>query len=248
MQHLTNPSAALARIATWLNKNGLLRIITYPKQSRCIMKLTSQYFTEHGLNEHTPHLLKECFKVLKKLPASHAFVSCFKSHSEINQLAGLVDAFFHPLENPLSPLEWKQASLEAGLHWICDDQKSDSSSQALLELFPQTQELAPWLRLQIWDDLLEICDNPVYWFYKNETPVIKNDFQFSKNIFPNRQSNFDDQLHHEITLGMERAKVILAKNNLPLEVVITKLNETYGPRVDTHNNILPGLSILDYVS
>ncbi len=160
IHHVGDPAALLARLSAWLSPGGLLRIVTYPHQSRLWMRLTSLW-----LKTQSPAQAREC---ISKLPPLHPLRTCFLAHAERKTLTGITDAFFHARENPLPPLKWAEAIQSANLEWIAEDQAFDSSSGYLEKKFPETHPLSNWERLQILDDLLEIQANPIFWLRKRD--------------------------------------------------------------------------------
>lgn len=251
LQHVQDPAALFKRISSWLNPDALLRIVTYPYQSRLFMRLTAQWLKQRGLNANDPRLIQKATNEIKTLPANHFVRSCFESQPETKTRSGLIDAFFHACEKPLPPLEWKITSEDAGLTWICETQHELSHSNLLIELVPETAFLKPWVRLQILDDLLEICSNPTLWFVKRKCDTDSSAQKEWQQIAPHFQTRFSDdievRLKQEMSLGLKRAQILLAKAGVTLDQVMEKLKEEIGPRVaEGSNKVLHGLSVTEY--
>ena len=167
LHHVEHPPALLNRLSEWLEPGGLMRIMTYSKQSRLWLRWVGQWLHLHGLSPQSEQLKKNAWRIIEQLPKKHPIRQCFETHSESRQAHGIVDAFLHACENPLSPLEWQAAIASSNLKLVAEQQSYLASSDWLLELMPQTQGLPVWQRLQVLDDLLELTSNPVFWLVKH---------------------------------------------------------------------------------
>lgn len=246
LQHVEDPAALFARLAGWLDTESLLRVVTYPKASRVWMRATSRYLREQGLSAQTSGLVRESRVAISKLAADDPIRSCFESQPETGTEAGLVDAFFNACENPLSPLEWREASARAGLELVADTQTESSRSDFLSEILPPTAPLSRWEKLEVLDDLLELCANPVLWLKKKDTlspPEAKAHAAKGAEALP-------EDWRAEIGQGLRRAEPLLAKAGLTLEDAHRALREKVGPRVSAprrgRSRPLPGLSLAEY--
>ncbi len=238
LHHVEDPATLLKKLSSWLQPSGILRLVTYPKQSRIWMRQTSEFLKSQGLTQNSKNLVQKAQRAISNLPLHHPLRSCFLSQPETNTCTGIIDAFFHSLENPLSPLEWEKAAFQSSLRLIGETQTETSRSSFLEELLPQTQALSPWVKLQILDDLLELCTNPILWLQKTHKADLNlNDPQLSlEKTWP------------ELTQSLARADLLLQKVGLRAEDAIYALKEKVGPRVSAppHSKPLPGLSLLDY--
>ncbi len=269
LHHLSDPAAAPALFARWLKPGGITRVVTYPKQSRHFMRETSRFLRANlDLPNDTEityprDLIHQARRAIRKLPPDHPVRSCFESQPETRTEAGLIDAFFNARENPLSPLEWRDAFSRAGLELLSETQTDTSRSSFVDELLPGRAGLArldAWDRLQILDDTLELCANPVLWLKKmgdistglaapatsatgrpeptvaktGDTPGNDKAFEFSSR---------------EIHEGAGRARALLARADISFEDYLSALRTEVGPRVTAppEERPLPGLSILDWV-
>ena len=167
LHHVEHPAALLHRLSEWLAPGGLMRIVTYSKQSRLWLRWVGQWLRLHGITPESEVVKKNAWRVIKQLPQKHPIRQCFETHTENQQAHGIVDAFLHACENPLSALEWQAAISSSGLKLLAEQQNYLSSSDWLLELVPQTKSLSSWQRLQILDDLLELTSSPVFWLVKS---------------------------------------------------------------------------------
>ncbi len=173
LQTAPDPAALLGRLASMLAPEGILRMVTYPKESRFWIYETSKWLHLQGLHPSSPHLVRACDRAIGMLPDRHPIRSCFESHPETKTAVGLVDAFFHACDNPLSPLQWREASAAAGLTLIGETQTESSRSSFLDEIVPEVSLFDPWLKLEILDLLHELCAKPILWFRKgNQTPKV----------------------------------------------------------------------------
>lgn len=224
LHHVPDPAAMLAHLSSLLRVGGVIRVVTYPKMSRHFMRKTAAF-----LQDIAP---RDAAREIRKLSPTNPIRSCFESQPEIHTQTGLIDAFYNACENPLSPLEWENASRAAGLELYAEAQTETSRSSFLTELVPASAALGVWKQLQILDDLLELCANPVLWFRK--TGVVQS---------PHPIPEWRDDLATSLT----RAESLLAEAGISLQEVLEKLQVEVGPRVNARGAPLPGLSILDHV-
>ncbi|MGZ3687058.1 MAG: class I SAM-dependent methyltransferase [Bdellovibrionota bacterium] len=231
LHHVDDPAGLLRHLASLLRPEGLLRMVTYPAQSRLWMRETASYFRERGLTQQSPRLDRRCAEAIRELPEKDPRRSCFESQPETSHLSGLLDAFFHPCEHPLRPLLWKAAAESAGLTLQSEAQTETSRSTFLDVLAPACADLDAWTKLQILDDLLELCANPALWLRKTGP------------LGP-RPAGLEPEPGLSLEGGLERARGLLAPT--PLSEVLTNLAREVGPRVDSRGRPLPGLSILDH--
>jgi len=166
LHHTEAPATTLQHLTGLLKPGGVMRVVTYPAMSRFWVRQTSAWLQWHGLSPATENLKQRAAEVIEKLPQPHPIRSCFEAHSETVKTAGLVDAFFHVCEKPLSPMQWQQATETAGLEWLGETQSPYCRAEFLPELLPATKKLTPWQQLQVLDDVLELNTNPVWWFCK----------------------------------------------------------------------------------
>lgn len=169
LHHTPDPAGLFARFATWLRPGGVLRVVTYPKLSRLWLREVGRWLQWHGLNQSTPHLKQKARQVIAELPVEHPIRLCFENHRESSTSSGIVDAFLHAWERPLSPCEWGRAAAQAGLVLVGEDQHMLSRSTFLDELVPPCRGLEVWSKLEVLDCTLELSTNPVLWFVKPST-------------------------------------------------------------------------------
>lgn len=158
LHHLHDPAAGFATLTRLLPLGGWLRLVTYPKASREAMRRTRQYLESQGLSPVTPRLVSAAIQAVLKLPAGDPIRECFLSHPERHTQTGVVDAFFHACENPLSPRQWGEAASRTGMVLVREDTREDCRSKSS----------SPWQALQEMDDRLELVSNPVLWLQKGQ--------------------------------------------------------------------------------
>lgn len=175
LHHTPDPAALLARLATWLRPGGLLRLVTYPKLSRLWLREVGHWLRWHGVSQSTPHVKQRARRAIARLPAEHPIRLCFEHHRESSTSAGIVDAFLHACERPLSPIEWGHAAAKAGLELLGEDQHALSRSDFLDHLVPACNALDVWSKLEVLDCTLELSTNPVLWFMKSSTVTCRHE-------------------------------------------------------------------------
>lgn len=245
LHHAPDPARLLQRLSSWLKPEGVLRVVTYPKSSRIWMRETSAWLKGQGISSATPRLVRRAREAILNLPSAHPVRSCFESQPEVGTEAGLVDAFLNECENPLWPLQWRNAAAAAGLELVGETQDEGSRSDFLISLVPATARLDAWSRLQVLDDLLELCANPILWFKRGETRPVRLP---QGGVFPIRTAELPPRVHEELRSNLGRARALLSEAGVSLEETLEALRRETGPRVHPRDpeRILPGLSILDH--
>ncbi len=260
LHHTQDPGQLMMALANRLKLDGLMRVVTYPKASRIWMRETSKWLRLGGLNPHharpNQQLVRQAQQRIQKLPPHHFIRSCFDSQPEKTTATGIIDAFLNACENPYSPLEWRAASQNAGLTWIGETQTESSRSSFLDEIAPELQSYDPWIKLQILDDLLEICANPILWFKKDldlsRPPRCHSSVQppLPDLPSPDHYSSLEipSHVYWEMKQNLIRVQALLQNSTLTLETLFLRLKTQVGPRVDPKNpnRILPGLALSDY--
>ena len=254
IHHVESPAALLARLATWLDRDGVLRFVTYPKASRIWMRQAALWLRLSGLTRETAGLPARARAEIRKLPENHPARVIFESHPELNRganITGLIDGFFHAQERPLSPLEWREACAASGLELFRESQTETSQSRFLDEILHEELSLDPWSKLEVLDCLLEVCANPVLWL--RHSASARGLAGFARANAPAAVRSTDEFLKpasYEFELGrnLRRARDILQSAGIPIERVMQALVSEVGPRVGPppDEKPLPGLSILDY--
>lgn len=265
LHHTDRPAAGLRHLAQMLRPGGVMRVVTYPRQSRIWIRQTAGWLRWYGLSQADTNLKRNAEAVINRLPSSHPIYNCYHSHSETVYAAGLVDAFFHACENPLSPLQWQQASEAAGLELLAEAQSEAARSSFLAELLPACAALDRWRGLQVMDDLLELTASPVWWFRK-VTQARGVALPCEKRQYPEMLTGGDvvaglvhpididkvfylpSRCYWQLGQGVRRAQSILAEIGVDLSTLLKVLEREVGPRVDRSGNDLYGLSIGEYDS
>lgn len=237
LHHLPDPADGMSALTQLLQQGGWMRVITYPRQSRHWMRETGKYLRSQGLNVHSPNLRTRAWQAIRRLSPENVVRLCFESQPETQTATGIADAFLNPMENPLSPREWGDIVHTCGLVLVREDQNPTSRSDFLEELLPQVARtlVDPFDRLQILDDLLELCANPVWWF-RRDLPRCR---EFRQHEGPRDE---------DMRTCLVRAHRVLLKHGSSLLEAFNALKIHVGPRVTAPPNErpLPGLSLLDH--
>jgi len=273
LHHLPDPTKTLTLLSTWLKPDGVLRMITYPKTSRIWMRETQAWFKCHNLKPADFFLKQKSKKIINTLPENHPIQSCYYSQPERGFKAGLIDSFYNAFENPLTPLEWQEAFAHSGLKWMQETQNETSQGSFLTQISRNTKTLSPFERMQIMDDSLEVCSNPIWWLRKESSkqPLNTNTDIFTRPLYssqinvldlnnspaevfqvikhnPETQFTLPSQVFWELGEGLYRCKMILNKASVSLDEYLSQLRSQVGPRYSAppHSKHLPKLSVLDY--
>jgi SAM-dependent methyltransferase len=250
LHHSKDPVDFLAKATAALKTGGTLRVVTYPSSSRIWMRATSRWLKLHEV-EKSPNLKKAALQCIRQLPITHPIRACYESHQERSTPAGIVDAFLNACENPLTPLQWKNACAPLGLKLIAETQDKNSSSH-LVDSFSKNS-LDLWEKLQIVDDSWELCSNPILWFQKTadkisaETETLVAEQIFSPSL-PEMRGSFTSPLRLEMAQQFSRADSLLKKAGFSIAQWQSWLSKEVGPRVwpKAPDEILRGLSITEY--
>ncbi|OFZ81163.1 MAG: hypothetical protein A3K03_10680 [Bdellovibrionales bacterium RIFOXYD1_FULL_44_7] len=275
LHHSKEPAQLLKHLASLLNDNGVMRVVTYPKASRIWMRKTNDWLLNHDISVHTKLLKKKARETIKQLPIDHPVRTTFEIHPERRSKTGLIDAFLNARENPLSPLEWAKAAEDARLVLVGEGQNEMSRSSFLLELLPSARKLDNWQRLQVLDDLLELCSNPILFFKKCKaspqppiqsansfsqpntqtydpsllTPALSaSDFFTAISNTKNYQTSLPSEIGYELGQNLKRVEQILVSADSSVFEVIAALKKHVGRRWSPppKERELEGLSIIDY--
>ncbi len=263
LHHTEQPAVTLQHLVGMLKPDGVMRIVTYPAMSRFWLRQTSAWLRWHGLNADTPALKKRAVEVIEELPQPHPILSCFEAHSETANTAGLVDAFFHACEKPLSPLLWQQATEAAGLEWLGETQSQYSRAEFLPELMPVTSALPAWQQLQVLDDVLELTSNPVWWFCKrgdvkqvatnnktiqSEEASAPDSSEFISEITSQQHKEWflPSEVYWQLGQSLRQADCLLQQVSCCVEDLIETLRHEVGPRVARGGWELLGLTMGEY--
>lgn len=272
LHHTLDPAAALHHLAQQLNPNGVLRLVTYPKASRFWLRQTGAWLRWHGIDQQTPNLAKNCRQAIACLPSDHPIRLCFETHREVRNATGIVDAFLHALENPLTPREWGIAARTAGLRLVAEDQHPLSQSNFLVQLLPAAKQLSRWDQLQILDDTLELSTNLVLWFVKTDQAEAAFAEQGTGARLPTlapsvtepgtltSRTSIEDairltdaklvlpsQVFWELGVGLRDAAMRLAPIGVTVPTLIERLRQEVGTHVSPDGKrLLPGFAASDY--
>ncbi len=261
LHHTEAPAKTLQHLTGLLKPGGVMRVVTYPAMSRFWIRKTSAWLQWHGLTPETEDLKRRAVEVIEELPQPHPIRSCFEAHSETVKTAGLVDAFFHACENPLSPMQWQQATETAGLEWLGETQSPYCRAEFLTELLPATKALTPWQQLQVLDDVLELTTNPVWWFCKRGEAKQQSDVSqttqthdqlASGEMLADLKQQLDKEwylpsdIYWQLGQGLQQADRLLQPAGCSVEALIETMRVDIGPRVAKGGWELLGLTMGEY--
>jgi len=247
LHHVEDPAGLLQHLSSLLRPDGLFRMVTYPKSSRTWMRRTSAFLKANGITAATPRLRKRAFQLIRSLPANDPRRLTFESQPETRTAAGIVDAFLHVQENPLGPLEWAHACKDARLELVAETQNETSRSDFLDEVVPELKHLNAWIKLQILDDLLELCSNPVLWLRKTSHPSKSVAVpEFSTNLVGAAGASID--VRQEFKTNLKRISILLEGTGIDVQTLFDRFKNEVGPRVSPEDEEieLPGLAMTDY--
>lgn len=274
LHHVEHPAQLLARFASWLRPGGLLRLVTYPRHSRMWIRYTRAWLELRGITADDPALVRRAKHAVDQLDSAHPIRSCYLSHGETRTSTGIVDAFMHRCENPLSPVEWAEAVSRSGLVLGAEAQHELSRSSFLHDLAPQTQSLDRWRCLQILDDLCELAASPVYWLVKQPQagmpvnaaaicPRADKSLEIDDDVLSLQAGTSPESIdlgevprffrlpsvmYGEMGAALRRARDALASVGADLDSVLDRLREEVGPRRQRRfpHRTLPGLTVNEY--
>lgn len=229
LHHLVEPIKVLKGLACLLNEEGLLRVATYPRASRLWMRQTAQFFKSLGLTAQTKKLHTQCLKAVYQLPVDHPLRVTFLAHPERDETSGLLDSFFHPLENPLHPFEWAKHCFENHLELIHEEQEAHSQSVFLKTIVPALNSLNRWTSLQILDDLLELCVNPILWFRQNKQLNVCEMPKELQGLIASPRNAFLS-VKEEWACNTARIKGVLSSFDVSFDQLIHAFHQKVGPR------------------
>lgn len=253
LHHTDDAAATLKHLSGLLCEGGVMRVVTYPAMSRYWIRQTAAWLKWHGLTQQAPDLKQRAKQLIDNLPVDHPIRSCFIAHSETTTVTGIVDAFFHACEKPLSPLEWQDASEEAGLELLGETQSEMSRGTFLDELMPECKKLTPWQKLQILDDTLELSSSPIWWFRKRLAeerapalgwPLIADDQVAC--FEPGEAFYLPSETYWQLGQAVKRADKLLSLVETDVEKWINTLSVEVGPRVTANDQELSHLTIGEF--
>ncbi|MGB0591660.1 MAG: class I SAM-dependent methyltransferase [Myxococcota bacterium] len=272
LHHHSEPAMLLRRLATWLRPRGLLRVVTYPKASRFWLRATARWLRLNGLGPETEQLVASAHQCVAELPAEHPIRLSFESNYESRSAVGIADAYFHPCENPLSPVEWRAAAEAAGLVLAAEDQHAYSRSTFVDEVSPGLAGLGAWQKLQLLDDLHELSTNPVLWFRQrdDDSTATEEGTEAAGDGAPESGVGLDPRLkpealaaaclagecpelwlpsdlQQEMGAGLHRLAGILAGEASTVEEVLRAFSEEVGTHLSgVDQRPLPGLAVHEH--
>jgi 2-polyprenyl-3-methyl-5-hydroxy-6-metoxy-1,4-benzoquinol methylase len=267
LHHTGDPAALLGRLAGWLRPGGLMRVVTYSSHGRMLMRAIGRWLLLGGLTPQTPSLVGRARARMAELPSGHPLRLSFDANPESRTATGLVDAYLHACENPLSPEGWGQAASAAGLTLVGEDHAPTSQSAFVDALWPELAGLSAWRKLGLLDDLLEVIANPVLWLERGESPAeaasrraLEAQTDPSAEHPPGAGTTLGrdgpipelalgdvlwlpSQLRWEIGQGLRRAARRSEAFGVDAAKLVSVLASEVGPRIDASGQDLAGLTV-----
>jgi 2-polyprenyl-3-methyl-5-hydroxy-6-metoxy-1,4-benzoquinol methylase len=102
LHHLANPCEGFKALSQSLKPNGFARIMVYSKSSRVRISQAQKLAKLFNLSPHktnSPEIFKH---LIKGLPLTHPFRLTYEFNQDHETKSGIVDAFLHAQENPLT--------------------------------------------------------------------------------------------------------------------------------------------------
>ncbi|MBR58808.1 MAG: hypothetical protein CMH54_12410 [Myxococcales bacterium] len=271
IHHHPDPLALFQHLAGLLKPGGILRLVTYPKQSRFWPRAVGSWLRAGGIQRSTPNLKRHSNRRIDALPTDHPVRLSYMDNPESQTATGIADAYLHPCERPQSPLDFQSAARAVGLRLVGETQTPDCQSSFIDSFLPQLGSLGPWEKLQLMDNLLELSSNPILWFSHGTEPSPPNPTltprptdgyppepgvmlgggisiaQLSATIQHNPDTPLwlPSRLMTELADGVHACLPFLEGTDLQIDQVLTSLFEHIGPRVsiDSIDQELPGLTL-----
>ena len=275
LQHVASPEALVAHLAALLAPHGLMRLVVYPRESRLWMRALQRYLEACGLDAHTQAPRRSVTRRLHELPEASPLRSTFFVNPESSSDAGVVDAFLHAHDDPLPLAQLASCIHRAGLKLVGERQTPSSQSAFVGEVDAQVAASVtnPWSRLELLDESLELCANPVFWLARGESEAAPLTATTTRNVAGTVQL-FGHALHVSGPLGslanvpaastiaavvvpnpigaalacrVSRLDDLLARVGISSDAWIASLAREVGPRVTPPPNSrdLPGLALSD---
>ena len=130
---------------------------------------------------------------------------------------------------------------------MAETQNETSRSDFLDEVVPELKHLNAWIKLQILDDLLELCSNPVLWLRKTSHPSKSVAVpEFSTNLVGAAGASID--VRQEFKTNLKRISILLEGTGIDVQTLFDRFKNEVGPRVSPEDEEieLPGLAMTDY--
>ncbi len=242
LQHVGAPGQLLEHLTSMLAPHGLMRLVVYPRTSRLWMNAIQAHLRSLGVDARTPNPKARVAAVLKALDVGDPLRLSFEVNTESTTDAGVVDAYLHEHDDPVSPLELAHCMHTLGMKLIAERQNPSSRSAFVDEVDPRLGSLAgnPWERLAILDASLELCANPVLWFARGSSePAV---------VPQTRSTALTPSVPERLLACLSDLDRLLGPVGYPTEAWLDSLAREVGSRVTPPptQRPLPGLALSDY--
>lgn len=239
LHHLADPAAGLAHLASLLKPGGIMRVMTYACRSRLWIRETRRWLACNRVSAESDHPARRARALIAQLPPQHPIRRCFVSHPESRSETGIVDAFLHACERPLSPLAWRAAAQRAGLQLLGESQRRDACSGWLDRLCREPLALDPWQKLQVLDDLLLLGTSPILWLTRSPASqraaavpdmvgITETAPQRLPDIDGGRRLTLPSSAWWSMGQGVRSADALLAGAGVTVEQVLHNAQQAHG--------------------
>jgi SAM-dependent methyltransferase len=254
LQHVGDPEALLAHLASMLAPAGVMRLVVYPRESRLWMRAIQGYLRRLGLDSATPTPRLRVEAAMHALPESDPLRISFAINPESRTDAGVVDAFLHAHDEPAPMLTLASYIHRAGLRLVGERQTPSSRSDFVAEVDPNlaSRMTCPWERLALLDESLELCANPVLWLARTsarEAPRVRAPLPLDADDSPRSRSPVPhDPVRARLAARLVAIDALLEPYGLRAADWLRTLAREVGPRVGPppDETPLPGLALSDY--
>lgn len=266
LHHHEDPAGLLGRLGEALRPGGLMRVVTYTAQGRIWMRAIGRWLTSSGLTAESSSLRARAQARIAELAPDNPLRLSFHANPESRSATGIVDAYLHACENPMSAESWGTAASAAGLRLVAQDHSESSQSGFVDELWPQLSEMGDWSKLGLLDDLLELVANPVFWFEPGESgppspvalaparsqaappsPGITLSMERSvEGIELNDVLWLPSRIRWAIGLGLARARARVEPHGVTQEQLVDVLRTEVGCRVNAQGSDLLGFTLHEH--
>ena len=254
LQHVGDPEALIAHLASMLAPNGVLRLVVYPRESRLWMRAIQTHLRRLGLDSATPTPRLRVEAAMRALPENDPIRLSFTINPESRTDAGVVDAFLHAHDEPAPILTLASYIHRAGLRLVGERQTASSRSAFVAEVDPvlAAKMTCPWERLALLDESLELCANPVLWLARasgTQAPTARPPLGLEVEESPSSRSPASrDPVRTRLAARLDALDALLAPYGVRADDWLRTLAREVGPRVGPppDERPLPGLALSDY--
>ncbi|MCC6277930.1 MAG: class I SAM-dependent methyltransferase [Oligoflexia bacterium] len=216
VHHLPSPQRGISAVAQLLSRDGFARLMVYAESSRRRINGIKRVAKMLGLSAADPESPFLIQRMIESLPENHPLRITFSMHTERHSTAGLVDAFLHACENPLT-LSQLVESVGENSCFIHDWDLSLRSIEMINDApGDNLYEKIKWLELST-----QWPGHWVFWMSKLRHPINANRLAINPafRLRPFRTSHTSGILRQKIEFDPEIKKLLhqLQSGPIPLE-------------------------------